>query len=56
MVPEQPDRPRALRAHLLLVVADPALSTKQRGKMVRELASREHIDPFGRRVRISRQT
>jgi putative transposase len=23
---------------------------------VRELASREHIDPFGRRVRISRQT
>ena len=24
--------------------------------MVRELASREHTDPFGRRVRISRQT
>src|SRR5262249_41001419 len=36
--------------------ADPAHSTKERGKMVRELASREHTDPFGRRVRISRQT
>lgn len=36
--------------------ADAAHSTKERGKMVRELASREHTDPFGRRVRVSRQT
>jgi putative transposase len=39
-----------------VVAADPAHSTKVREKMVRELASREHIDPFGRKVRISRQT
>lgn len=44
------------RYQLIREAADPAHSTKQRGKMVRELASREHIDPFGRRVRISRQT
>ena len=44
------------RYQLIREAADPALSTKERGKMVRELASREHIDPFGRRVRISRQT
>lgn len=44
------------RYQLIREAADAALSTKQRGKMVRELASREHIDPFGRRVRISRQT
>jgi hypothetical protein len=53
------ERARAIglfRYQLIREAADPALSTKQRGKMVRELASREHIDPFGRRVRISRQT
>ena len=44
------------RYQLIREAADPALSTKERGKMVRELTSREHIDPFGRRVRISRQT
>ena len=44
------------RYQLTREAADPALSTKERGKMVRELASREHTDPFGRRVRISRQT
>ena len=53
------ERARAIglfRYQLIREAADPALSTKERGKMVRELASREHIDPFGRRVRISRQT
>jgi putative transposase len=53
------ERARAIglfRYQLIREAADPAHSTKQRGKMVRELASREHIDPFGRRVRISRQS
>ena len=53
------ERARAIglfRYQLIREAADPAHSTKERGKMVRELASREHIDPFGRRVRISRQT
>ena len=53
------ERARAIglfRYQLIREAADPALSTKERGKMVRELASREHTDPFGRRVRISRQT
>jgi len=44
------------RYQLIREAADPAHSTKERGKMVRELASREHTDPFGRKVRISRQT
>ena len=53
------ERARAIglfRYQLIREAADPAHSTKERGKMVRELASREHTDPFGRRVRISRQT
>lgn len=36
--------------------ADEALTTKQRGRLVRELADREHTGPFGQRVRISRVT
>jgi putative transposase len=36
--------------------ADEALSTKQRGRLVRELADREHTGPFGQRVRVSRVT
>jgi putative transposase len=53
------ERARAIglfRYQLIREAADPAHSTKERGKMVRELASREHTDPFGRQVRISRQT
>jgi putative transposase len=53
------DRARAIglfRYQLIREAADSAHSTKERGRMVRELASREHTDPFGRRVRISRQT
>ena len=53
------ERARAIglfRYQLIREAADPAHSIKQRGKMVRELASCEHTDPFGRRVRISRQT
>jgi putative transposase len=36
--------------------ADPAHSTKARGRIVREIAAAEHTDPAGRRVRVSRQT
>ncbi len=53
------ERARAIglfRYQLIREAADAAHSTKQRGKMVRELASREHTDPFGQRVRISRQS
>ena len=53
------ERARAIglfRYQLIRDAADSAHSTKERGKLVRELASREHADPFGRRVRISRQS
>ena len=53
------ERARAIglfRYQLIREAADAAHSTKERGKMVRELASRDHTDPFGRRVRVSRQT
>ena len=42
------------RYALIRTAADPALSTRQRGRLVRDLAAREHTGPFGQRVRISR--
>src|SRR3982750_2599625 len=36
--------------------ADPGLSSKARGRLVRQIAAREHTDPAGRRVRVSRDT
>ena len=36
--------------------ADPALSKAERGRLVRALADREHVDPDGQLVRISRTT
>ena len=53
------ERARAMglfRYQLIREAADPAHSTKQRGRLVRQIAAVEHVDPFGRRVRISRQT
>lgn len=44
------------RYRLIREAADPAHSTKTRGRMVREIAAAEHTDPSGRRVRVSRQT
>src|SRR5215470_7996196 len=44
------------RYQLIREAADPAHSTKARGRLVREIAEREHTDPSGRRVRVSRQT
>ena len=53
------DRARAValwRYQLIREPADPAHSTRQRGRMVRELAAREHAGPFGAPVRVSRQS
>src|ERR671934_905485 len=53
------ERARAValfRYQLIREAADPALSTRQRGRLVRELAGREHPGPFGAPVRVSRQS
>jgi putative transposase len=42
------------RYSLIREAADPALSTRQRGRLVRELATREHAGPFGEPVTVSR--
>ena len=44
------------RYALIRQAADPALSTKQRGLLVRALAATEHSGPFGRPVRYSRES
>ena len=51
------ERARAIglfRYMLIREAADPALTSRQRGVMVRELAAREHADPSGRPVRLTR--
>ena len=58
------DRKRAARAEqvalfryqLIREAADPALSTRQRGRLVRDLAARTHPGPFGDPVSVSRET
>lgn len=44
------------RYQLICPALDAELSTKARGRLVREIASKEHTDPFGARVRYSRDT
>lgn len=44
------------RYQLICSALDSGLSTKARGRLVREIAAREHTDPFGTRVRYSRDT
>ena len=44
------------RYMLIREAADPALSTRQRGAMVREIAAREHAGPSGQPVRVTRWT
>lgn len=44
------------RYQLICPALEDGLSTKQRGKLVREIAARPHADPFGNRVRYSRET
>jgi putative transposase len=53
------ERARAValfRYQLVRDAADPELSTRQRGRLVRGLAEREHPGPFGVPVRVSRQS
>ena len=44
------------RYALIREAADPALPTKARGRLVRELAAREQTGPFGERLQVSRVT
>lgn len=44
------------RYQLIREAADPEVSSKARGRMVRAIAAAEHVDPFGRTVRVSRDT
>jgi putative transposase len=44
------------RYQLICPALDVGLSTKARGRLVREIAAREHTDPFGTSVRYSRDT
>jgi putative transposase len=44
------------RYQLIREAADPALTTRQRGRLVRDLAAAEHPGPFGQSVRVSRPT
>ena len=51
------ERSRAValfRYSLIREAADPGLTTRQRGRMVRDLAARPHAGPFGEPVRVSR--
>ncbi|HET8599830.1 MAG TPA: DDE-type integrase/transposase/recombinase [Segeticoccus sp.] len=53
------ERARAVglfRYTLIREPADEGLSTKARGRLVRELAAREHPGPFGQPVQVSRET
>jgi putative transposase len=53
------ERARAIglfRYGLIREAADPGLSTRARGRLVRAVAAAEHLDPTGRQVRVSRDT
>jgi putative transposase len=53
------ERARAIglfRYQLIREAADPQLSPKARGRLVRQIAASEHLDPSGRLVRVSRDT
>ena len=44
------------RYQLICPALDEGLSTKQRGKLVRQIAGQTHSDPFGNQIRVSRET
>jgi putative transposase len=44
------------RYRLICPALEEGLSTKQRGKLVREIAGQTHTDPFGNQIRYSRET
>ena len=51
------ERARAIglfRYQLIREAADPGVAPRARGRMVRALTQATHVDPFGRRVRVSR--
>ena len=53
------ERARAIGLFRYSLISEPAntkLSTKQRGRLVRAIAEREHDGPFGKPVRVSRAT
>ncbi|MFD7342290.1 helix-turn-helix domain-containing protein [Streptomyces violascens] len=61
---EDEDRRRAEKARqvglfrysLIQDLLDARLTTRERGRLARELAEKEHTDPFGRQVKVSRGT
>lgn len=53
---ERANQVALFRYQLIREAADPQLSTRQRGVLVRQLAAVEHPGPFGTPVRVSRQT
>lgn len=53
---ERARRVALFRYELIQDVIDPALSSRQRGRLVRALAEGAHQGPFGEQVRVSRQT
>lgn len=53
------ERARAIGLFRYSLISEPAntkLSTRQRGRLVRAIAGREHDGPFGAPVRVSRAT
>jgi putative transposase len=53
---ERARRVGLFRYELIQEVIDPGLSTRERGRLVRQLAEAEHEGPFGEKVRVSRHT
>jgi putative transposase len=53
---ERARRVALFRYELIQDAIDPALSSRQRGRLIRELAERDHQGPFGEPVRVSRPT
>lgn len=53
---ERARRAALFRYELIQDVIDPQLSARERGRLVRELAGREHPGPSGKPVRVSEQT
>src|ERR1700746_271936 len=59
VVAARTERARAIglfRYQLIREAADPGLSAKARGRLVRQIAAAEHVDPSGRVVRVCRDT
>ena len=53
---ERARRVALFRYEVIQDAIDPALTARQRGRLVRDLAGREHTDPFGTPVTVGRNT